>query len=63
MICVYHMRYVYDDLFLLDDEMASLGNELFSIFFLFFFLFLNENGGVVAAEELLVGNVLEAAAA
>ena len=43
------MRYVYDDLFLLDDEMASLGNELFSIFFLFF---LNENGGVMAVEEL-----------
>ena len=47
--------------FLLDDEMASLGNKLFSIFFFFF----NENGGVVAAEELLVmvGNVLEPAAA
>ena len=54
------MHYVYDDLFLLDDEMASLGNKLFSIFFFF-----NENDGVVAAEELLVmvGNVLEPAAA
>ena len=62
MICVYHLHYVYDDLFLPDDEMASLGNELFSICFLFL---LNENGGVVAAEELLVmvGNVLEPAAA
>jgi len=60
MICVYHTYYVYDDPFLPDDEMASLGNELFSIYF-----FLNENGGVVAAEELLVivGNVLEPAAA
>ena len=56
------MRYVDDDLSFLDDEMTSLGNELFSIFFSFFS---NENGGVVAVEELLVmvGNVLEPAAA